>query len=224
MLNKLNADMKNMERITVTLLVLLVTGSLSLNAQRGMRGMRSDTTRMNRPGMEQIPKDRMMPAPDLMQMGMMHRGMRRMQMNNMPPFMGPMFGMNQPGPGERRFGPEGRGSKPEGTFPEAVGRGPDRDMMNRDRGMMPPRMIPFQGMRGDAPGLPFFENIPNLTDKQKQDIEELSKKQQNEMEKFRTEMQEKMKAIRESQRAKVMGLLTDEQKKWFDEKNPKPTN
>lgn len=42
------------------------------------------------------------------------------------------------------------------------------------------------------------------------------------MQRFREEMQGKMKEMRESYRNKVMNLLNDEQKKWFEENTPKP--
>lgn len=81
-------------------------------------------------------------------------------------------------------------------------------------------------MRGERPGMqgrmPQIYNIPNLTDKQKKDIADLRGKQQAEMEKLRIDMQSKMKELRESHNAKVMSILTPEQKKWFEENNPKP--
>lgn len=42
--------MKNSGKIAGMLLMLFIAGNLSLNAQRGMRGMRSDTARMNNMG------------------------------------------------------------------------------------------------------------------------------------------------------------------------------
>jgi Spy/CpxP family protein refolding chaperone len=86
-------------------------------------------------------------------------------------------------------------------------------------GMGRPGMGMRQGIHGRA-----VENIPNLTEKQKKDIEGLRQKQQDEMQKFRLEMQGKMKEMRESYRNKVMNLLNDEQKKWFEENTPKPLN
>jgi len=40
------------------------------------------------------------------------------------------------------------------------------------------------------------------------------------MKKLREEMSAKMKSLRESNREKIMNLLTDEQKKWFESNAP----
>jgi len=42
------------------------------------------------------------------------------------------------------------------------------------------------------------------------------------MEKLRIDMQSKMKELRDSHQEKVMSILNEEQKKWLEEKNPKP--
>lgn len=75
------------------------------------------------------------------------------------------------------------------------------------------------GMQGRSPQI---YNIPNLTDKQKKDIADLRGKQQAEMEKLRIDMQSKMKELRDAHRTKVMSILNDEQKKWFEENSPEP--
>lgn len=80
---------------------------------------------------------------------------------------------------------------------------------------------PGMEMNG-APAMRIIDNIPNLTEKQKKDIADLKQKQLDEMQKFRNEMQVKIKEMRESQRSKVMSLLTDEQKKWFEANAPVP--
>jgi hypothetical protein len=216
--------MKRLRKISVILLILMTATSLSLNAQRAMRGMRADTTGMNRqrmgqmqmqkPGMMQNPDSMqmrmmrrgmgpmrmymrgMMRNPDSTRMRMMHRGMGPMGMNNMFPPMFPMFDRQRMTP----FGP-----------PMGMG------MWRHAPGMM------FRGMNA-APGTRILENIPNLTEKQKKEIADLRQKHQDEMQKFRSDMQAKMKEMRESQRAKVMSLLTDEQKKWFEENTPKSFN
>jgi hypothetical protein len=170
--------MKNSGKISGMLLMLFIAGSLSLNAQRGMRGMRPDSAGMNRMRMEQRQMHMMMQNPDSLQMRGMRHGMAPMHMNNMGQFMCPMCGMGR----------------------QAAG----------------------YGRR--APGMRVMENIPNLTDKQKTEIADLRQNQHDEMQKFRSEMQGKMKDMRETHKAKVMSLLTDEQKKWFEENTPKPLN
>lgn len=96
--------MKNSGKITVMLLMLLIAGSLSLSAQRGMRGMRPDSTvnsrmeRMQRPGMAMRP------------------GMGRMNMEQTPPFgmRNQRQGFNRPGPeGMRGPGMGMRGNMPQ---------------------------------------------------------------------------------------------------------------
>jgi hypothetical protein len=170
--------MKNSGRITGMLLMLFIASSFSLNAQRGMRGMRPDSAMMNR--MERMQPSRMAMRPD----------MDRMNMEVTPPYAmrHQRQGFNQPGMGGMR----GQG----------------------------------MGMHQSAPGMqgrmPQIYNIPNLTDKQKKDIADLRGKQQAEMEKLRIDMQTKMKELRDSHKAKVISILNDEQKKWFEENNPKP--
>jgi hypothetical protein len=44
---QINDDMKNTGKIAGILLMLFIAGSLSLSAQRGMRGMRPDSAEMN---------------------------------------------------------------------------------------------------------------------------------------------------------------------------------
>jgi hypothetical protein len=164
--------MKNTGKISVILLMLLMAGSLSLSAQRGMRGMMPDSAMTNR--MERMH-----------QPGMgMNQGMGQMRMEAMPPYAmrNQKQGFNQPGMGMR---------------------GP---------GMGRHQFTP--GMEGRMPQI---YNIPNLTDKQKKDIADLRGKQQAEMEKIRIDMQSKMKEMRDAHKAKVMSILTDEQKKWFEE-------
>ena len=163
--------MKNSGKIAGMFLVLLMAGSFSLNAQRGMRGMRPDSAMMNR-------MERMQPSG----MGM-RQGMGQMNMRATPPYAmrHQRQGFNQPGMGGMR----GQGMGMQGRMPQIY-------------------------------------NIPNLTDKQKKDIADLRGKQQAEMEKLRIDMQSKMKELMDSHNSKVMGILTPEQKKWFEENNPKP--
>ena len=182
------------------LLMLFIAGSLSLSGQRGMRGMRPDSSEMKMIRMKQWQMPLMMQNPDSLRMGGMRHGMIPGRMNNMGWFMNPGWQMGHMG--------MGRGMRMMGP---GMGRGSMGPGMGR----------PGMGMRQGASGRT-MENIPNLTERQKKDIAGLRQKQRDEMQKFREEMQGKMKEMRESYRNKVMNLLTDEQKKWFEENTPKP--
>jgi hypothetical protein len=209
--------MKNTIRITGILLMLFIAGSLSLSAQRGMRGMRPDSSEMKMMRMKEMPL--MMQNPDSLRMGGMRHGMNPGRMNNMGWFMDHGWQMGHMGMdrGMRMMGPGmGRGM---GRCPMGPGMGRGMVPGSMGPGMGRPGMGMRQGIHGRA-----VENIPNLTEKQKKDIEGLRQKQQDEMQKFRLEMQGKMKEMRESYRNKVMNLLNDEQKKWFEENTPKPLN
>ena len=200
LLIQINGNMKNTGKIAGMLLMIFIAGSISLSAQRGMRGMRGmrpDSAEMKWMKMQQMQMPLMMHGPDSSMLRGMRHGMGPWQMNNMGRFMCPMCQMGQMS-GMRHMG--------------------------YGMPMMRPGMGgPGMGMRQAGPGR-IMENIPNLTDKQKKDIAELRQKQQDEMQKFREEMQTKMKDMRESSRTKIMSLLTDEQKKWFEENSPKPLN
>lgn len=194
--------MKNTIKIAGILVMLFIAGSLSLSAQRGMRGMRPDSAGMNRMKMQQRQMPLRMQNPDSLRMGGMRYGMAPGRMNNM----------------------RGRAMNPGMRYGMASGRMNYMGhwSMNPGMRMMGPGMRRSDmGMRQQGTGR-IIENIPDLTDKQKKDIADLRQKQQDEMQKFREEMQLKMKETRESQRTKVMNLLTPEQKKWFEENTPKP--
>lgn len=76
---------------------------------------------------------------------------------------------------------------------------------------------------GRGHGEHMLESIPNITEKQKKDITDLQVKQQDEMKKFRDEMSAKMQSMRDSHRKNIMSILTDEQKKFIESKQPKAT-
>lgn len=82
---------------------------------------------------------------------------------------------------------------------------------------VPPAMRPGRIDR------PEFNRIPDLTDKQKKDIDALREKFQGEMKKLREENQKKMEEMRKSHKDKIMEILTPDQKKWLEEKNAPPT-
>ena len=202
--------MKNKGKITSMLLMILLAGSFSLSAQRGMRGMRPDSAGMRGMRMERMHMPLMMQHPDSVKMGGMHHGMSPMQMNHMDRFMCPMCMMGRQMAGNWQ---RGRG----------MNQAPGMGRMGRGMRMMAPGMQrPAMGMQRQAPGMRVMENVPNLTDKQKKDIADLRLKQQEDMQKFRGEMQEKMNDLRESHKTKVMNILTDDQKKWVEENTPKP--
>jgi hypothetical protein len=167
---------------------------------------------MNRMRMEQRQMPLMMQNPDSLKMGGMRHGMAPMQMNNMGQSMCPMCGMRQQAAGNWR---QAMGMRHRGIGMGNMG--PGMRMMGNGMGRAGMGMNPATGMK-------IMESIPNLTDKQKKDIAELRQKQQDVMLKFRSDMQGKMKEMRETNRTKVMNLLTDDQKKWFEENTPKLLN
>jgi hypothetical protein len=84
--------------------------------------------------------------------------------------------------------------------------------MGEGMGRMP---MDHMGRRNMGHGR-MMDMIPDLTDKQKKEIDELSKLQMDEMKKFRDEMTAKMQDLRETHRKKVMDILTPDQKKVFE--------
>lgn len=84
-------------------------------------------------------------------------------------------------------------------------------------------MRPGPGMN-NAPGRRIMESIPNITQKQKDELEKLNEQHQSEMKKLMEQHQQAVKQAREDHRKKVMNLLTDEQKKWVDEHTPDSRN
>ena len=188
--------MKYYGRILSLLVILLTAGTMSLSAQRGMRGMRTDTSRIRRPEMG------MMQRTDSLRRGMLGRDEMRMRIHDMPFHRFPMYGMPRP---------------------FRYGSGPGQGMRGPAPGMRFHRMNDFHRMHRGYPSIRGPEEIPGLTDDQRNKIEELQQKQRSEMQKFREDMQNKIREMRDSHRSKLMDLLTDEQKKWFDENNPRPT-
>lgn len=186
--------MKRINSFSALLLLVLLAVSNPLSAQRGMRGMMSDSLRMNRMGIRRDSVD--------------HRYMRP----TMPPMMrGPMW--NNPGQwGMNRMwrNPWGRGMGPQWFGP--MGR---RMYPGMNYGMRRPGMGRNQNI---------LENIPNLTDKQKSALENLREQNQAEMKKFREETSAKMKSLRDEHRNEILNILTPEQKKWFESHNPVPEN
>ena len=186
--------MKSTGKILIMVLFLFLAGVCTLIAQRPERGMRMDTTRMHRMMADPLRMPLLMDRPDSVPMRGMRHGMRP------GPMMHGGWVWIEPAPMMHRM-PRGMWADP---------------MMGRMRGMRPMDRMgqPGRGMR-------LFENIPDLTDKQKKDIADLRQKQQDEMKKLRDETSSKMKSMRDAHRLKMMNLLTDEQKKWVEENTPK---
>jgi hypothetical protein len=195
MSNKLKSDiMKTIVKIAGTMLILILTATMSLSAQQGMRGM--DNNGMNR---------MMMGSDTIHRHGMGVRGdslrMRGMRHESGPWHNGPqgqfmdqrqMYGM---GPGMRgHMGPGFRSG-----------------------------MGPFyqEGLGPVGPGTMVLESVPNVTENQKKEIAELLKKHQDDMAKIREEMSAKIQTIRETNRKSLYNILTDEQKKYIDVKQGK---
>lgn len=187
--------MKYIEKITVAAIFVLAAGSLSLSAQRGMRGMRSDSVKIKRPSVEMIHR------PDSLRRWMMGPNVMHIERDSMFRQRSPMHNMQRP---------------------DRFGMGPGTFMWHRAPGIAYHRMYDYPGMRYRSHRIGGLDNIPGLTDDQKKKIEELRKNNQSDMQKFQEDMQSKMKEMRSSQRSKLRDLLTDEQKKWFDEHNPAP--
>ncbi|HOK25211.1 MAG TPA: hypothetical protein P5320_02730 [Bacteroidales bacterium] len=189
---------------------LLLTSVAALYGQRGMRGW-ADTSSLKRPGWEM--RMRQMPAikeiPDSLRKGI-RRGYRHGYGRTMP-FDHGMWNMPYRRVPER-FGP-GWFYGPERvpyTDPFRFGR---RDFVRP----VPPAMAP------ERPPMPYIYRIPDLTDKQKKEIESLREKFRDEMNKFREENRRKMDEMRKSHLDKIKNLLTPEQKKWLEERIPQST-
>lgn len=228
--------MKKISGFAGLLLIMYLAGNTSLNAQRGMRGMMMDSDRRHRMDTININRMRMNIHPDSTYDRFVRQGMGSMRnspiwQGRMRGAMGPMWrspmgrGMgplwnpprgNDPGPMWR--GQRGGGMGPMWMHPAErrmspvwrgpAGRGMDSSMISIMRN------VPWE--RGDH----LMERIPNITEKQKAQLEELRERNQAEMKKFREETAAKMKSIRENQREKILDLLTPEQKKWIESNKP----
>jgi hypothetical protein len=196
--------MKNFGTITGILLMLILAGNTSLNAQRGMKGMRMDTIQMPGMGMRH----------DSTMIGGMRPGRN---MNDMDLGMCPCQMHGRAGYGTRNMahGPMMKGNwhQDQGIWQ------PGMEFNGPDFGYPPPGMWrQHDGMRSWTPGLRILDQIPNLSEKQKKDITDLLQKQQEEMKKFREDMLVKIKSMRNSHMEKIRSLLNDDQKKWLEER------
>jgi hypothetical protein len=182
-------------KISVILLVLLTAGSIPLSAQRGMRGMRPDSSISRMQRMNRMPIHRMIPGSDSLIQGTMRH---RMMPGYMSPYMCPMWGMHRP---------------------YSHGMRPGMGMWAPGPGMWRYEW-PGDSISQRGPGMRMLDRIPGLTDQQKKEISDLRQKQANEMQKLRSDMQQKIKEMRDSHRKEVMNILNAEQKKWLEENVP----
>ncbi|MGE5406261.1 MAG: hypothetical protein ACM3NR_01005 [Methanosarcina sp.] len=207
--------MKNKVKTAGLIMILVLTGSFTLNAQRGMRGFRNDSmfVRHDSVRMQMAGRRMAMMNHDSLSKGM--RVGRRMPGTRpqMRGFAGTSNGMRHRGPVMMR----GMGHMPG----MANGMGM-HGMMNQSRpwGMMAYGNRGRDGMMGRSTEMLIRESIPNLTTKQKDELTKINEKQRDEMQKFRESQQKKFKDLREDHRKKVMDILTPEQKKWMEENAP----
>lgn len=192
--------MKNMGKVSV-LIMILITGmsSLNVNAQRG-RGMwqsLNDSTGIRKDSLN-LP------------------GRRHMMMNyysregQMPDIDGRMHNMN-PQMKNRFNGRMAPGNGYRGMRQPLYGYAQDRPGMDGGRRMGEAMSY--------APGRRIMESMPGVTSKQKEELEAINKQQLEETQKLREKHMEAIKELRENHRKRVIGLLTEDQKKWMEE-NP----
>jgi hypothetical protein len=217
--------MKNKVKTAGLIMILVLTASFTLNAQRGMRGFRNDSmfVRHDSARMQMAGRRMAMMNHDSLSKGM--RGDRRMpgmgpQMRGFAGqgrdrgMMNPSYGMRQRGPGMMR----GMGHMP-GMAPGMAMHG----MMNqphRRPGMMAYGNRGRDVMMRRSPEMLIRESIPDLTTKQKDELSKINEKHRDEMQKMREKQQKTFKDLRDDHRKKVMDILTPEQKKWMEENAP----
>ena len=177
--------------------IVLTAGIPTLYGQRGI-GRMDDSIRMKRSDMNM----QMRRAPGMMQNDTARfrgRGYRGDAWGYFPGYMGSWHFYG--------YGP-GRGFVPPPFYgPEFFG--------FRGYGFMlpPPTRRPGWNER------PTIERIPDLTEKQKQEIDKLTENFRKEMKAFREENQKKAEKMRKNYRDNVLKVLTPEQKKWLEERN-----
>ncbi|MCU0474146.1 MAG: hypothetical protein MUC93_12420 [Bacteroidales bacterium] len=174
--------MKNAGKITGMLLLLFVAVNLSLSAQRGMRGMRPDSVKMER----------------------MPQCMTPMQMNNMNQFMCPMFpmgrhaacGMMQPAMNMRHMGP-GMGRKA---------------MVMRHRGMGNLQAAPRMRVMENIPNLTDKQkkDIADLRQQQKGEMQKFREGMQTKMKDLRESHKTKMMGLLTDEQKKWLEEQTPE--------------
>lgn len=189
--------MKRVKRIAGLILMLSLAVGMSVSAQRPVRGA-LDTTRLGRRG--GVGYGQFRESVQLPDSVWFRRPRHSMGPMGMWPGMRGMWNMPRYGLG-RDFGPF-RYNRPGRGFNPGWGRYWDRTPAWESR--------PF-------PGRSFIDRIPDMTEKQKQQINDLLQKQQEEMKKYREENLRKIDEMRKTHRDNILKLLTPEQKKWYEE-------
>ncbi|MBP8960432.1 MAG: hypothetical protein KBG40_08425 [Bacteroidales bacterium] len=180
--------------------IVLTAGFSTLHGQRGI-GRMNDSIRMKRSDMNM----QMRRAPETMQNDtarFRNRGYRGGEWGYFPGYKGfwHFYGYGA-----------GRGFAPSPFYgPEFFG--------FRGHGFIipPPTRRPGWNER------PAIERIPDLTEKQKQEIDKLKQNFQKEMKVFREENQKKAENMRNTYKENVLKVLTPEQKKWLEERDAIP--
>lgn len=183
--------------------LLLIGLSSSVSAQRG-RG--SDSTSIH--GFRGEMRMRQMPHPKEIQ-DTLRKGMR--------PGYGYGYGRMAPGSRGEWVMPFHRIPYGYGPGYFGPGRMPNPDLFRfYRRGFIPPAMRP------GTPQDHFIYRIPDLTDKQKKELDSIRDKFSKEMDKFLEENRKKAEVMRKSHLEKINSLLTPEQKKWLEERTLPP--
>jgi hypothetical protein len=118
--------------------------------------------------------------------------------------------------------------RPDSLHLRGMGPRMNQDMRSRAMHGMNPYFMPGRrnmgpwNRAGMRPGRGMgwsIDALPDITEKQKEEISKIRQKQQVEMKKLRDEMSEKMNHMRESHRKAIMNQLSDEQKKVFESRS-----
>lgn len=182
--------MKNMVKVSMIVAVLAMVTTSAVTGQRGYGRMMPDSARMEmRQSMRMHRDSLVLPVRPGMNRGFQRPGQ----------IMNQGFGRRNmwAGPGYYSW----RGS---GQWGPAFRKGFGASRIGRSEGMAP------QGRT--------LESVPNLTEKQREQIADLRIEQMENMSKLRIENAKKMNALREDHRKKILNILTDEQKKYLNER------
>ena len=192
--------MKRVMRI-MTAAMVLITVSMAADAQRGIRWA-NDTSVTKRPGREYRQGQGNVNRDDTV------------RFRGSTPGRGCVYAWNDHRGAFRApgFGPYGKFFAPVPWQGHRHGFGPG---MYGFRGYNHMRPVPPARPCMQAP--PMIERIPNLTEKQKKELESLRQKQQEEMKKFRDENRKKAEGMKKTHMDNIRKILTPEQQKWLDE-------
>lgn len=192
--------MRRMKILAATFLVAFFASNCDMNAQRGMRGVMRDSLRMKRPDTVFMSPFGRVPMQDRYWM----YGMR--DMRGMRDFRGQRGFSNNNlrdrRPGYFRPGPGAGGYYRMPAIP--FHRRPDSAFLERMR-------RPDMDSYGYWPA-----GIPDMTDAQKESLEDLMEENRSEIRKFREETTATMWKMREQHREKMLEVLSPEQKEWLE--------